>query len=97
MSNNTNLIINSEKLKLRKYLWIIEIVITSFYLLAAATVDSNMRLMGLGQAISFTIIVILTILGVLNTILLIYFDKKRWLMCGIILLVYILFTVPAII
>lgn len=78
-------------------LWWIQIVVVSMYLLANLIVDANMQLPNLGPKMSLFIIVGLTALGVFDAICLLFIDKKRAWISIFLLLMYVLFSIPALI
>ena len=78
-----------------KFLWLIQIAITMLYLTCALIVDLNMTLLNFSSGVSFAIIVTLTCLGVFNSLLLIFLDHVRRFICVALLLVYLVFSLPA--
>jgi hypothetical protein len=95
MNNKTNTELSLKENNLLCWLWGLQLLIASLYVLASLLVDSNMSLPNISHSITVVIIAVLMSIGPSNNIVLFIMDKrKRWIYL-ILFLVYILLPLPA--
>ena len=96
MNNNTNTELPLKKSTLISWLWGLQMLVASLYVIVSLLVDSNVSLPNLSRSITVVIIAVLMGIGLSSNIILFVLDKrKRWI-CLILFLVYILLALPAI-